>query len=310
MRLCTVKTTELEPFFGLELNRRVLRVGQAAQLFEFKQDEQEKLASTMAYFQNLPSSEKILRKLLNAISENPKKLARPAEDGQPCFVSSKDVVYLPPITAPGKYLCIGMNYKDHCEEQDCKIPSKPMIFNKFLTSLNAHEQPIPLPLRYDKCVDYEAELGIVIGKRARRVTKKSAMKCVAGYTICNDVSCRTIQSKERQWARAKGFDGSGPFGPCIVTADEIPDPHALNIATRLNGRIMQKSNTSNLIFDIPYLIHFISQLVTLEPGDIISTGTPGGVGVYRNPQVFLKEGDIVEVTIDRLGTLRNPCVKG
>lgn len=308
MRLCTVRTESLAPFFGVELGRKILRVRPAAEAFDLK--DREKINTALAYFQNLPASEKLLRELLKHISENPKALARPAADGEPCLIAETDVVYTPPILYPGKFLCVGMNYRDHCEEQGFPVPEKPLIFNKFNTSIAAHNADIPLPGRYDKCVDYEAELGLVIGKRARRVTRKTAMKCVGGYTIVNDLSLRTIQKREKQWARAKGWDNSGPFGPVIVTPDEIPDPHKLAISTVLNGRVMQKSNTSNLIFPVPDLISFISQLITLEPGDLISTGTPGGVGVFRDPQVFLRDGDIVEIKIDRLGTLRNRIVKG
>lgn len=310
MRLCTVKTAELESFLGVELKARILRVAAAARLFGFAEKEVAALSSMMGYFETLPSSEKALRRLLKEITDNPRALARPAADGRPCFVDQKDVTYLPPIARPGKFLCIGLNYRDHCEEQGREIPKKPMAFNKFITSLSSHEAEIPLPLRFDKCIDYEAELAVVIGKRTKRVTKRTAMKSVAGYTIVNDVSARTLQKDERQWSRAKGFDGSGPFGPVIVTADEIPDPHNLGISCLVNGEVRQKSNTSNLIFPIPDLIAWISQVITLEPGDIISTGTPGGVGVYRNPPVFLKPGDVIEVKVDRIGTLRNHCVEG
>ncbi len=311
MRLCTVYTKDLDPFFGVELKHKILRVAPAARAFELPEKEAAGLATTMAYFQNLPASEKALRNLLKAISEDPKKLARPADDGNPFLIDSKDVSYATPIERPGKFLCIGLNYRDHCEEQNRPIPEKPLVFNKFNTSLIPHGAPIPLPAKkYEKNVDYEGEFAIVIGKKARRVTKKTAMKSVGGYTIVNDVSARTIQKAEKQWARAKGFDGSGPWGPVIVTPDEIPDPHTIGISTRLNGQLMQNSNTKNLIFGVDDLISFISQVITLEPGDVIATGTPGGVGVFRDPPVFLEEGDTVEIRIDRIGVLKNPVAKG
>jgi 2-keto-4-pentenoate hydratase/2-oxohepta-3-ene-1,7-dioic acid hydratase in catechol pathway len=310
MRLCTVSTKDIAPFFGIELKNKILRVAEAARAFDVAPASVEKLASTMAYFQSLPASEKILRALLKEISSTPKKLAHPAADGQPILIDQSAVTYHPPIERPGKFLCIGMNYRDHCAEKNQEIPKKPVVFNKFATSLIGHGADIPLPLKSDKNVDYEAELGVVIGKRARRVTKKTAMKCVGGYLIVNDVSLRSIQKSEPQWSRAKGFDGSGPCGPAIVTADEVPDPHNLRISCALNGKVVQNSNTSNLVFNVADLISFISQLVTLEPGDIISTGTPGGVGAYSNPPRFLTPGDVVEVRIDRLGALRNGCVKG
>lgn len=310
MRLVIVSTPELAPFFGLELSRRILRVPAAAAVLELPDREQAMLADTAAYFAHWPASEKALRTLLKRITETPKALARPAPDGQPCFASQDDVTWHPPLARPAKILCIGLNYRDHCEEQGREIPKKPLVFPKFATSLVGHLGEVPLPLRYDKKIDYEVELAVVIGRRARRVTRRTALKHVAGYTIMNDVSARTIQANERQWARAKGFDHSGPCGPAIVTPDEIPDPHNLSIQSSINGDLRQQSHTGQLIFDVPHLISFISQMITLEPGDIISTGTPGGVGLYMEPPVFLQPGDVMEMRIERLGTLRNTCVKG
>ncbi|MCC6545541.1 fumarylacetoacetate hydrolase family protein [Candidatus Sumerlaeota bacterium] len=309
MRLCTVSTSKVPPFFGVELGKKILRVRECAHSFEYSPADIAKISTTLDYLQNLPASEKLLRALLKRISESPKLLARPASDGHPFLVAAEEVTWHPPVQRPGKILCIGMNYRDHCEEKNQDIPKKPVVFNKFATSLLGAGAEIPLPLKSDKNVDYEAELCVVIGRKARRVSAKTAMKHVAGYTIMNDISLRSIQKSEPQWSRAKGFDGSGPCGPSIVTADEIPDPHALKIACRLNGRQVQASNTSNLIFKIPDLIAFITKLVTLEPGDMISTGTPGGVGAYSTPPRFLQPGDIVEVQIDRLGILKNSCGK-
>ncbi len=310
MRLCTVSTAEIPAFFGIDLGKRILRVAQAGAAFGLSDADLARVASTKAYFENLPQSEKILRRILKGITETPKAVGRPAADGHPHLLNAADVTHLPPIERPGKILCIGLNYRDHCEEQNKEIPKKPMAFNKFATSLRGHGAEITLPHKVDKNIDFEAELAVIIGKTARRVTKRTALKHVGGYTIMNDVSARTLQANEKQWSRAKGFDGSGPCGPIIVTPDEIPDPHALAISCHVNGKKMQDSNTSNLIFNIPELISWVSQMITLEPGDMISTGTPGGVGVYRNPPVFLASGDIVEVKIDRIGTLRNTFVSG
>jgi acylpyruvate hydrolase len=304
MRLCTVRFEDQLPFFGLELNKRVLRVAEAAKLFEIPEKQRAPFASTLDYFYALPASEKALRSLLKLVTENPRRLARPAPDGQPYLYERTALTWLPPITRPGKILCIGMNYKDHCLEQNKEIPKTPLVFNKFATSLRGDGATVQLPVKVDDHVDYEAELAVVIGKQATRVTKRAAMKHVGGYTIVNDISLREVQKNEKQWARAKGWDGSGPCGPSIVTADEIPDPHDLAIACILNGKTMQKSNTSQFIFNIPTLIAYITELITLEPGDIISTGTPGGVGAYRTPPVWLKAGDQVEVRIDRLGSLK------
>jgi acylpyruvate hydrolase len=211
------------------------------------------------------------------------------------------------VDRPGKILCVGLNYRDHCEEQNKPIPKAPMIFNKFTTSLIGHGAEIPMPLKIDANIDHESELAVIIGKTAKGVKKRNALKHVAGYTAMNDVTARSLQNNEKQWSRAKGFDGSGPCGPCLVTPDEIDDPHALEIACRVNGETRQRSNTRELIFRIDALIEFITQVITLEPGDILSTGTPGGVGVYREPQIFLKPGDVVEVDIERIGVLRNTC---
>jgi 2-keto-4-pentenoate hydratase/2-oxohepta-3-ene-1,7-dioic acid hydratase in catechol pathway len=303
MRLCTVLHPEIGKFFGVEVGRRILRIGAAAATMGLAAADRESLADTLTYLRHLPRSEKALRRLLALISENPRALSRPAADGAAHLVAPRDISWLPPIEDPGKILCIGLNYLDHCLEQNKEAPKIPMVFNKFRTSLVGHEGNIRLPLKTDTKVDYEAELAVVIGRTARRVTKRTALKHVAGYTMLNDVTMRHIQATEKQWSRAKGFDGSAPCGPCLVTADEVDDPHALDISLRLNGKVMQKSNTSNLIFRIPELIAFITEVITLEPGDIISTG----MGTYRNPQVYLKDGDVVEVRVDRLGSLRNTC---
>lgn len=307
MRLCRVKTANLAPFFAIESKRKLLRILEAATTLGFPEADLDRLQSPHTYFENLPKSEAALRKLLTTIAENPKKLGRVALDGQPYLIDPAEATYLPPIEKPAKILCIGLNYRDHCEEQNKPIPKQPVVFVKFATSLIGHGADIQLPTKLDKHIDYEAELAVVIGRKATRVTKKAAEKCIGGYTMVNDVSARAVQKAEPQWTRAKGFDGSAPCGPVIVTPDEIEDPHALDIACYVNGEKRQSSNTKHLVFGVPELISFISQAITLEPGDIISTGTPGGVGVYTNPQVFLKDGDVVEVKIEGIGTLKNVC---
>lgn len=307
MRLCRVSTAELPPFFAIESKRKLLRIAEAATTLGFPEADLAAFHSPHTYFENLPKSEKALRRLLTQIAENPKQLGRTALDGQPYLVEPDTATYLPPIERPAKILCIGLNYRDHCEEQNKPIPKQPVVFTKFATSLVGQGADIVLPVKLDKHIDYEAELAVVIGRKATRVTKKAAEKCIGGYTIVNDVSARAVQKAEPQWTRAKGFDGSCPCGPVIVTPDEIEDPHALDISCYVNGKKRQASNTKNLVFGVPELISFISQAITLEPGDIISTGTPGGVGVYSNPQVFLQDGDVVEVKIDRIGVLKNTC---
>jgi 2-keto-4-pentenoate hydratase/2-oxohepta-3-ene-1,7-dioic acid hydratase in catechol pathway len=217
---------------------------------------------------------------------------------------------LAPVGDPQKVICIGQNYKDHCDEQNQAYPERAIIFAKFPTSINDPGAPIALPTHITQQVDYEAELAFVVGRRAKRVSEADAKDYIAGYVCLNDVSARDIQlhPAEKQWIRGKSPDGFAPIGPWLVTSDEISDPHDLDIRLTLNGEVRQDSNTSNLIFNVYYLLSHISQGVTLEPGDIVATGTPGGVGMYSNPQVFLKPGDEVSVTIERIGTLTNSVV--
>jgi 2-keto-4-pentenoate hydratase/2-oxohepta-3-ene-1,7-dioic acid hydratase in catechol pathway len=210
----------------------------------------------------------------------------------------------PPILAPGKILAVGLNYAAHAAEGNAKPPDFPLIFSKNVTALIGAKDEIKLP-RISEMIDYEAELAVVIGKEAKSVTANRAMDYVAGYTIMNDVSARDIQKRERQWVRAKGLDTFAPCGPWLVTTDEISDPHTLDIQLHVNGEMRQHSNTSDLIFKVPQLIEFVSQDLTLNPGDIISTGTPSGVGAYMDPPVFLKDGDMIEITIENIGTLVN-----
>ncbi len=223
-------------------------------------------------------------------------------------IALPEVKLLAPIADPPKILCIGQNYKDHCEEQNQPLPERAILFAKFTTSLNDPGGAIRIP-RVVLQADYEAELAVVIGGKGGgfEIPESEAMEHVAGYFCANDVSGRDIQQHpaEKQWIKGKAIDSFFPIGPALVTADEIDDPHDLDISLTLNGETRQSSNTSNLIFKIPYLISHLSRTITLQPGDIISTGTPGGVGIYSNPPVVLKSGDTVSVTIEKLGTLTN-----
>ena len=218
-----------------------------------------------------------------------------------------DVRCLPPIPRPGKIICIGQNYRAHVVEMGRELPKHPVLFAKFANTLVGHEQPIRLP-RVSGQVDYEAELMIVIGRECKDVAPADAFDVIAGYTIFNDVSVRDYQRRTTQFLQGKTFDTTGPCGPAIVTKDEVADPHALRVQLRLNGETMQDGNTSDFIFDIPAIISYLSEIMTLEPGDLIATGTPEGVGFARDPQVFLKAGDVVEIEIDGLSVLRNPVV--
>lgn len=213
----------------------------------------------------------------------------------------------PPVLSPSKILAVGLNYASHAAEQNAKLPEFPLVFSKCTTALIGPEDHIRLPRISDQ-IDYEAELAIVIGKEARSISAERAMEYVAGYTIMNDVTARDIQRRERQWTRAKGLDTFAPCGPWLVTPDEVPNPHSLRIELRVNGEVRQSANTSDLIFKIPQLIEFISQDLTLRPGDIISTGTPSGVGVFRQPPVFLKPGDQIEIEIESIGRLSNRVI--
>ncbi len=213
----------------------------------------------------------------------------------------------PPILHPGKILAVGLNYAAHAREGDRKPPERPLIFSKNVTALIGPGDSVRLPRISDK-VDYEAELAVVIGKEGRSISSDSAFEHIAGYTIMNDITARDLQRSESQWARAKGLDTFAPCGPWLVTTDEIADPHVLDISLRVNGEPRQQSNTNDLIFKIPYLIEFISQDLTLLPGDIISTGTPSGVGAYISPPVFLKHGDLIEINISQIGVLKNRVV--
>lgn len=208
------------------------------------------------------------------------------------------------FTRPGKILCVGLNYHDHAIESNMPVPTSPVLFSKHPTSVVGNGDTVIIPPGATQ-VDYEAELAVVIGRTASRVAEADAMDYVLGYTCMNDVSARDFQFADGQWHRGKSCDTFAPLGPWIVTKDEIPDPHALRIRLRLNGETMQDSSTSQLIFKIPALIAFISTFITLEPGDVIATGTPPGVGFARKPPVYLKPGDRMEVEIDGIGVLEN-----
>lgn len=210
-----------------------------------------------------------------------------------------------PIAHPDKITCIGLNYADHAREQGAQPPAQPIYFLKSGNTICGPHDPIVLPPNSSQ-VDYEAEFAVVIGKRGRDIPEDKALDYVAGYTILNDVSARDMQFGDKQWYRGKSCDTFAPTGPWIVTADEIPDPHNLHILLTLNGQTLQDSNTGNLIFKVPFLISYLSQSATWEVGDLISTGTPPGVGVFRKPPVFLQAGDTVSITVEGIGTLTNP----
>jgi acylpyruvate hydrolase len=213
----------------------------------------------------------------------------------------------PPVPKPGKIICVGLNYKDHIEEMGRELPEYPVLFGKFANAVCAHDQGVYHSKLTEK-LDYEGELAVVIGRRAQDVPEKEAMQYIAGYTIANDVTARDLQRRTPQFLQGKTLDRSAPMGPYLVTADEIEDVSNLSIRTFVNGEKRQDSNTGQLIFSVPYLVSFISEIMTLEPGDIIMTGTPNGVGFAMHPPQFLKEGDVVEIEIEGLGQLRNHII--
>jgi 2-keto-4-pentenoate hydratase/2-oxohepta-3-ene-1,7-dioic acid hydratase in catechol pathway len=212
-----------------------------------------------------------------------------------------------PLGRPPKITCVGLNYADHAREQNIEPPQTPVFFLKSGNTIVGPGDPVRLPPNSER-VDYEAELAVVIGKGGSRIPVERAWEHVAGYTILNDVTARDMQHDDRQWFRGKSCDTFAPTGPWIVTREELPDPHTLGISLTLNGETMQDSNTSNLIHRIDFLISYLSQSLTWEPGDLISTGTPAGVGVFRQPPVFIKAGDEMRVTVSQIGVLTNPVV--
>ncbi|MGD1886342.1 MAG: fumarylacetoacetate hydrolase family protein [Cohaesibacteraceae bacterium] len=222
-------------------------------------------------------------------------------------LASDDVTFLPVIPDAGKIFCVGINYASHIAETGRDTPEKPMLFVRFADSQVGHGQPMVKPMESDK-FDFEGELAVVIGRAGRRISTNDALAHVAGYTCYNDGSIRDWQRHTSQFTAGKNFSGTGGCGPWLVTADDIPDPSTLRLETRLNGQVMQAAPISDLVFDVPALISYCSTFTTLNPGDIIITGTTGGVGLFRDPPVWLKDGDLVEVEIDGIGTLSNPIV--
>jgi 2-keto-4-pentenoate hydratase/2-oxohepta-3-ene-1,7-dioic acid hydratase in catechol pathway len=210
-----------------------------------------------------------------------------------------------PIERPQKIICVGLNYSDHAEEQGVALPERPILFAKWPNTLIGSGEPIVVPA-ISQQVDYEAELGVVIGRRVKGASAENALEAVAGYVCVNDVSARDLQFADGQWVRGKSPDTFCPVGPRLVPASEIPDPQVLGIRAVLNGETMQESTTANMVFGVAEIIAFVSQAITLEPGDLIATGTPAGVGAFRDPPVFMQPGDEITIEIDGVGALTNP----
>lgn len=218
--------------------------------------------------------------------------------------------FLPPVSRPSKILCVGLNYRAHSAETGLGAPDYPAIFARFPNTLVGHGQPLLVPAESAQ-LDFEAELAVVIGRRCRRVAKRDALGCVAGYSAFNDASVRDYQMKTSQWTMGKNFDATGGFGPWLVTPDELPPGgDGLRVKTRLNGRVEQDGTTADMVFKVAELIALLSAAMTLEPGDVIATGTPSGVGYSRKPPLFMKAGDVCEVEVEGVGVLRNPIAAG
>ena len=242
------------------------------------------------------------------------ELLRKAGDDRQAFegldgpeVDPADVRVRAPIARPGKIICVGLNYHDHCREQDVDPPRYPMLFAKFANAVRDPGVPVVRPVATEQ-LDIECELGVVIGRRASAVPRARARDHVFGYTIVNDVTMRDLQREDRQWLRAKGADGFAPMGPAVVTADEILDPRRIGLRSSVNGETWQDSTTAEMIFDIATLVAFVSRTITLEPGDVIATGTPAGVGHFQDPPRYVSGGDVMRCEIDGIGAIENPVV--
>jgi 2-keto-4-pentenoate hydratase/2-oxohepta-3-ene-1,7-dioic acid hydratase in catechol pathway len=220
------------------------------------------------------------------------------------LVDPAEMAPLAPFPRPGKIICVGLNYHDHCREQGIEPPAYPMLFSKFANAVAHPGQVVVRPRATDK-LDLECELGVVIGRRAKSIGREAAMQHVFGYTVVNDVTMRDLQREDKQWLRAKGSDGFAPMGPEVVTRDEIADPQRLGLRSSVNGEAWQDSSTSEMVFDVATLLAFASRTITLEPGDLIATGTPAGVGHFQDPPRYLHHGDLMRCEIDGIGAIEN-----
>jgi len=265
-------------------------------------------ASVADWLLNVDCTLEVIRRGAEATAQlDPLVMRDPVNQKSVVVAHRPDEIEFLPAVYPSKILAIGRNYADHALEGGGEPPKAPLIFAKLTNALSAHNAPIVLPA-VSETIDWEAELAVVIGRRAKAVSEAEALNYIFGYTMMNDVTARDLQRKDGQWTRGKGLDTFAPLGPFITTRDEIPDVQNLKVEGLYNSEVTQSSNTSKMIFNIAYLISYISRGITLEPGDIIASGTPEGVGFFRDPPVLLKPGDVCEVRVERLGSLRNPVV--
>jgi len=297
MRLVTYSRMGV-PSIGVELEFGILDIPDAAAHFGRKYHVRgQSFPNTMMDLLNWESGIDVVRQIVQRYMKTPK--------GERIMTHSlSSVTFEAPLPRPGKIVALGKNYLDHIEETGSEVPEFPVIFAKFPSSVIGPDDFIPIPSVTSK-IDWEVELGVVIGKNCRDVSEKKALDYVAGYTIVNDVTARDLQMSDGQWIRSKSLDGFCPIGPCIVTRDELGDASNLKMHTKVNGVTKQESSTSNMLFNVAQVVSYLSNSFTLEPGDVIATGTPSGVGFVRNPPEFLKAGDKVEAYIARIGYLRN-----
>lgn len=297
MKLLTYQTDEGLKL-GVKTERGILDVFKASRLFLTPIQE-----FPLTIEQVVKQGEKIIQALTDLVC-----ISNESEE-EGLFLDEQEIDFGPCVPEPGKIICVGLNYRKHAAESNMPIPDYPILFNKFSNAIAAHNEEIQIP-HNARQVDYEAELAIVIGKRTKRAKKQDALSYVFGYCAANDISARDLQMRTTQWLLGKSFDGFSPLGPYLVTSDEVGDPNSLAIQTYLNGEIRQNSNTADMIFYCDEIVSYISQHITLEPGDVILTGTPEGVilGYPKEQQVWLQEGDVVAIQIDKLGRLVNRFV--
>jgi len=310
LKLVTFYNKRRKPNLGLVLNKFILDISEFHKYYELKnkiknninipKDMKSLLESKPFVMSTIKKLEKLAKKIIIIDNMEIKLLLR-----KKIILSIDKVKLIAPIINPQKIVAIGLNYMDHCREQHIEPPKQPVIFAKYPTSIIGQNDYITWSSQLTQQVDFEAELGVIIGKKARNISADKAFDYVFGYTCVNDVSARDIQFGDGQWVRGKSLDTFCPTGPYIVTKDEVADPQNLSIKCIVNGVALQDSNTKEMIFKIPNLISFITSAITLLPGDIISTGTPNGVGVFRDPKIFLKSGDVVKVKIEKIGELIN-----
>ncbi|MFW9800593.1 MAG: fumarylacetoacetate hydrolase family protein [Candidatus Thorarchaeota archaeon] len=300
MRLITYSKDD-KTSIGVELRNGVLDIPHSADHFEIEhQVDDPRFPARMIDLLKWNAGIATVMEIIEIHMESP-------ADSRPQVLAREEIDLKAPIARPGKIIGLGLNYRDHAEETGVSVPDFPPIFAKFSSSVADPDTEIPIP-KVTKKLDWEVELGVVIGETCKEVSEEKAIEYVAGYTIVNDLSARDLQRSDAQWIRGKSLDGLCPMGPCIVTTDELGEASNLTLQTRVNGVLKQDSSTSHLLHNVPQIVSYLSQSFTLEPGDVITTGTPSGVGFARDPPEYLQDGDEMELYIEGIGHLRNRIV--